>query len=439
MWKWLTGIGLVLLTGCAGGGYWLYSSGTYKQLEEKFNPASKALEVRLETPAKGELIRVVSAPGQVEARTKVQVSSQVSARIIKLPYKGGEHVKKGDLLVQLDDRDLKAALDAAAADKAAEMARLEGTRAQLSNLQVDLGRKRELFSTKDIPKSDLDTAETAVLQTQAAVAAAEHGIESAEARIVRARRDLENTTIIAEFDGTVTKVSAEAGELVMIGTLNNPSSVIMEVADLSNMIVRARVDESNIAPIELNQKSRVYINAFRNIDFDGQVQRIIPQMQLDRDGTKYFEVEVLINIPSGVALKTGMTANVDIQVQVLSDVIKVPSQAIVDRAIDELPKAVVDASPHLDRAKKLARVVYKLVDGKAVSAPVSVGASDLTTTVVLAGISTSDQLVVGPAKTLINLKDGTRLTKMPDTKPVDAASGKEKNKPDEPAGPDGHR
>ena len=195
--------------------------------------------------------------------------------------------------------------------------------------------------------------------------------------------------------------------------------------------------DQSAQPGDLRRNRRV--GNFSELQDHAPEQRIIPQMQLDRDGTKYFEVEVLINIPSGVALKTGMTANVDIQVQVLSDVIKVPSQAIVDRAIDELPKAVVDASPHLDRAKKLARVVYKLVDGKAVSAPVSVGASDLTTTVVLAGISTSDQLVVGPAKTLINLKDGTRLTKMPDTKPVDAASGKEKNKPDEPAGPDGHR
>ncbi len=431
MWKWLIAIALVLLAGCAGGGYWVYSSGTYKQLEEKFNPASKPNEVRLEKPVKGDLVRVVSAPGQVEARTKVQVSSQVSARIVELPYKGGEKVKKGDLLVRMDDRDLKAALDAANADMMAEKSRLEGTRAQLANLQVELGRKKELYSTKDIAKSELDQVETQVAQMLANVAASEHGIDSARARIVRAERDLENTTIRVGFDGTVTKVSAEVGELVMIGTLNNASSVIMEVADLSNMLVRAKVDESNIAPIEINQKARVYVNAFRNLDFEGVVQRVVPQMQIDRDGTKYFEVEVLLAVREGAALKTGMTANVDIQVQTITDAIKVPSQAIVDRAIDELPKAVVDGSSHLDRAKKFARVVYKVVDGKAVSVPVSVGASDLTTTIILAGLSADEEIVTGPAKALINLKDGQKLARMPDTKAAPEGDKKTKGGEDE--------
>lgn len=431
MWKWLIAIALVLLAGCAGGGYWVYSSGTYKRLEEKFNPASKPNEVRLEKPVKGDLVRVVSAPGQVEARTKVQVSSQVSARIVELPYKGGEKVKKGDLLVRMDDRDLKAALDAANADMMAEKSRLEGTRAQLANLQVELGRKKELYSTKDIAKSELDQVETQVAQMLANVAASEHGIDSARARIVRAERDLENTTIRVGFDGTVTKVSAEVGELVMIGTLNNASSVIMEVADLSNMLVRAKVDESNIAPIEINQKARVYVNAFRNLDFEGVVQRVVPQMQIDRDGTKYFEVEVLLAVREGAALKTGMTANVDIQVQTITDAIKVPSQAIVDRAIDELPKAVVDGSSHLDRAKKFARVVYKVVDGKAVSVPVSVGASDLTTTIILAGLSADEEIVTGPAKALINLKDGQKLARMPDTKAAPEGDKKTKGGEDE--------
>ena len=431
MWKWFLAIGLILLASCAGGGYWVYSSGTYKKLEEKFNPGSKPNEVRLEKPAKGNLVRVVSAPGQVEARTKVQVSSQVSARIVELPYKGGEKVKKGDLLVRMDDRDLKAALDAANADMMAEKSRLEGTRAQLANLQVELGRKKELFSTKDIPKSELDQVQTQVAQMLANVAASEHGIDSARARIVRAERDLENTTIRVGFDGTVTKVSAEVGELVMIGTLNNASSVIMEVADLSNMLIRAKVDESNIAPIELDQKAQVFINAFRNLDFAGTVQRIVPQMQIDRDGTKYFEVEVLLAIREGASLKTGMTANVDIQVQTITDAIKVPSQAIVDRAIDELPKAVVDASPHLDRAKKFARVVYKVVDGKAVSVPVSVGASDLTTTIILAGLTADEEIVTGPAKALISLKDGQKLARMSDTKAAPDSGKKSKGGEDE--------
>jgi HlyD family secretion protein len=437
VWKWLLGIGILLLLSCAGGAFWAYNSGKIQEWREKFDPSAKVTEVRTEKVIKGDLVRTVSAPGQIEPDIKVQISSQVSARITELPFKGGELVKKGTLVVRMDDRDLKAALDQARADLTGEQARRDGAMATLANATIDLGRKRELFSTNDIAKMVLDQAEADYLRAAANVKSSEAGIEAAQARIRRAERDLENCTVYAPFDGTVTKVSAEVGELVLVGTMNNAASVIMEIADLSNMLMKARVDESNISPITLDQSSKIFINAFPNREFAGKVRRIIPQRQVERDGTAYFEVEIAVTIPDGVALKQGLTANADIAVQTLKDVIKVPSQAIVDRAIDELPKAVVDGSPHIDRGKKFARVVYMLEStGKVKSLPVAVGASDLTTTVILAGLKDDDQIITGPAKVLIAIKDGQTARIMSDKKPADGGkSDPQSLKPDEPAKP----
>ncbi|MFN9976648.1 MAG: efflux RND transporter periplasmic adaptor subunit, partial [Phycisphaerae bacterium] len=126
----------------------------------------------------------------------------------------------------------------------------------------------------------------------------------------------------------VTSAAAEEGELVVVGTLNNPGSVIMQVADLNSMIVKAKVDETNIAPVKIGQRAKVYINAFPNRTFGGVVQTIQPLRIVDRDNTAYFMTEIKLEIPEDVVVYSGMTGNVDIEVETFSNVVKVPSQAV---------------------------------------------------------------------------------------------------------------
>lgn len=101
---------------------------------------------------------------------------------------------------------------------------------------------------------------------------------------------------------------------------------------------------------------------------------------------------------------SGMNATCEVEVQELTDVLVVPSQAVLDRRVDELPKALVEGSPQIDARKTFARVVFVLEDGKAVARPVRVGPSDLTDTVILSGLGESDVVITGPYKALINLK-----------------------------------
>lgn len=262
MWKWLVGIALFLLLSLAGGGYYLYSSGIAEELRQKFQPGAKPTTVRTMIVRRGDLVRTVSTPGQVEPKTKVEISAQVSARIIALPFREGQDVASGDVVVRLDGRDLAALLDSAKAMLRSEEARLEGARAAYTNAQTELGRRRELFSSKDISRADLDQAEVEFRRAESSLRVAEHAIDIARANILRAEKDLENTIIRAPFDGVITKLNAEVGETVVVGTLNNPGSVIMEIADLSVMLLKARVDEANIAPVRLGQRARVYVNAY---------------------------------------------------------------------------------------------------------------------------------------------------------------------------------
>lgn len=416
VWKWLLGVFVVCVAVCATGGYFAYSSPSVRKQFDQFIPRPKPTEVRLETVGPGDLSKSIAAPGQIEPKTSVKISAQVSARIVALPFRENDEVKKGDVIVRLDSRDLAAVLDATRAALKGEQARLEGAQAELMRAQSDRDRTKKLASTGDVAAAALEQAETAYLRAVSNLRSAEFSVEAARAQIVRAEKDLENTTMVSPIDGTITTLDAEVGELVVVGTLNNAGSVIMQIADLANMVLKARVDESNVLPVKDNQVCKVYINAYGEKPFKGHVERVELQRKVDRDNTGYFETWIPLELEHGQKLRSGLTANCEIEVESLRGVLVVPSQAVVDRKVDELPRAVTDGNAQITRGNTFARVVFRLEDvpgkttedgravKKVVAVPVQVGSSDLTRTVVLAGLKGGETVVTGPFKVLQGLK-----------------------------------
>jgi HlyD family secretion protein len=427
LWKWLLGLALTLLALLLGGGYWAYSSGALDEIRRVFDPSLAPTYVRLGVAEKGQLTRTVSAPGQIEPKTKVEISAQVSARIIELPFRENQDVREGDVVLRLDGRDLQAALVSAQANHKSQLAQLDRAKAEFARLSAELGRARELFASNDIPRAQLEQAEMEFARGEANLRSAQFAVAIAEANIQRAEKDLSNTIVTAPFDGVITRLNAEVGELVVVGTLNNPASVIMEIADLSVMILKARVDEANVARVREGQRARVFVNAFPDLPIEGRVDRVGLKREMDRDGTAYFETEILLDKPDHMLLRSGMTANADIEVETFESVVKVPSQAVQDRNIDDLPRDLIERAPFVDRNKRFVRVVFVFEDGKVVARPVDVGASDLTHTVIRAGLEENTPIVVGPFKVLTSLKHDQRAQdeagKPPEKKSERAAGG----------------
>lgn len=360
--------------------------------------------VRMEPVSLGDLQRTVSAPGSIEPKTLVKISSQVSAKVLALPFREGDLVQEGDVVVRLDPQNLTAALDSAKAGLKQQEASLLGSEASLINARLQFERLQSLNETGDATKAELDSAQAAYLNAQSSKAFIEASIEQANARIEQAEKDLENTNITSSITGLVISLSTEVGETVIVGTTNNPGSVIMEIADLSEMLLKAAVDEANIAPVEIGQDTTIYINAYTDRTYTGSVSNIARKRQVAGDGTGTFEVEIPINLAEGETLYTGLTASTDIAVEHFYDAMLVPSQAVLDRRIEDLPEDVVKGNEQIDSNKTFSSVVYKVVDGKAIATPVIVGASDLTSSVIVAGIEQGDQIIVGPYRELVNLR-----------------------------------
>ena len=402
--------------------------------------------VHVDNPQRGELIESVSAPGEIEPKTKVAISAKVSARIVELPFDEGDKVTKGDpcstppipasVLVRLDAKDLESQLRSAQASRAGQAAQLEvekariegqqasllGQEASLNMAKRDLERQKELLASKDISQTIYEQAELKVSELQSQYESSKHSLEAAklgldvlkhnleaaDARVAEAEEALTYTTITSPINGVVTRVNAEVGEVVVFGTMNNPGTVIIEVADLSKMLVVAQVDEADVAKVQIGQDAKVQVDAFPDCEFHGIINSVALSHTTSSSGTKYFRTEILLD-PVNEKLYSGLSAHVDIETVRHTDVLKVPSQAVMGRNFDDLPLYIRENNTIIDKDKTSAVVVYRYIDGKAVVTPVKMGQSDLTHTIIEAGLTEDDKIVVGPYKVLNNLKDGQKL------------------------------
>jgi len=397
-----------------------------------FGAGSEALPVRLATIANRELVETVSAPGELDPESKVDVSAEVSARILEIPFREGATVRKGEVIVKLDDRDLKASLDAQIARRdgerfrlRSEQERLASPMSQLANARATLERQEALFKTGDVSRADLDNATARVRDLEAQIASAREGLSviesslaAAEADIERARELLKKTTIAAPIDGQITELNAEPGELVVVGTMNNAGTKILTVADLGSVRLKAKVAESDVARVKAGQPATVRVNAYRNREFKGLVDRVGLARGTEQSfGASaggagsgqggWFKCEVKLDLKPGETLLSGLAANVDIVVDSTRGLL-VPSQSLLEKALDDLPKDLAE-SPLVDKVRKKAVVVIRMVDGKAVVTPIRLGASNLSDTMVLEGLAEGDVVVTGPYRVLERLRQGDRI------------------------------
>jgi HlyD family secretion protein len=426
-------------------------------LKKSFSQPPEQAKVRVEPAVRGSLVEMVSVPGEIQPRKKVSISPRVAARIAELYHNEGDEVKAAPagttqptremLLVRLDSKDLQATLRSAEERAAAQLAQIEvaklriaaqkaqlrASSAMLADAERDMKRKAHLASTSDVPGSEAETAKAKFDEMTAQHEAADHTLlseqqnlivlqhqqKASEAEIDKVREELSYTIITSSIDGVITRQRAEVGEQVVPGIQGSVGSTILEVADFSQMLMVARIDEANIAAVKPNQKATIRIQAYRNRTFEGVVESVAlakfePGMgggggnSRMMDATNFYEAKILLTRPPDIKrIPTGLNADADIETS-RHEGIKVPSQAVVGRAVDTLPP---EARALAEKDKALVTVVYKYVDGKAVPTPVKVGASDETHTLILEGLKEGEQIITGPYKALDTLTNGQAVTK----------------------------
>lgn len=394
--------------------------------------AEVPLTVTVAQPAKEEIVRLVQAPGDVEAVLEVEIRSEIVAKIEEMPVVEGDAVKKGDLLCRLDDKNLRADIESAQARIAQLKSAIVGGDAEVEKADRDFARQVSLFESKATSDSELRDYKTVRDKARANLQMRQHELAQAEAMHKRIQEDLQKTIIRSPLDGVISRLQAKQGEVVVMGTMNNPGTVIMSVSDMSKMQVRARVDEVDVPLVQANQPARVYLQSDQSKPVGAKVIRIAAKgtKAAGRDVVNFEAILEVLSTEDRV--KPGMTANVEIEVARSDDTITIPIEAIVHRMRKDLPESIVaefdrkqtgvDMSERVKQAQYI-KVVY-LKDGDAAKVRiVQPGISDARRVELHDGVTLTDTVITGPYRSLDQLKDGRTV----------ALADKEKKKPEEAA------
>ena len=237
---------------------------------------SEAVAVRVEEVGLRDLVARVTATGHVEPKTSIDISADVSGRIVELTVEEGDDVEEGQLLLVIDPARFEAAVDRAEAALSDAQAREAQARGNFLQAERDWDRIRQLKEAAEgmLTETEYEQARTQAEVQEALYESAKHGVNMARASVREARDNLSKTVIEAPMSGRVTRLNVERGETAVVGTMNNPGSLLLTIADLSVMEAVIEVDETDVPEINIGDSTVVTIDAFRGQEFYGRVTKI---------------------------------------------------------------------------------------------------------------------------------------------------------------------
>jgi HlyD family secretion protein len=406
-----------------------------------------------------DLTSVVSASGEIKPKTFVNIGANAYGKITHLYVKEGDHVKKGQLLAQLENvqssADVNASqasvqaaeTDAIAADAAFKTSQADLLRAQADyeRNKLDWDRAQSLFKDGLISKSDFDsrknawsTADSGLVQAQSHVAQAKAQKDSADRHVSQARANLtrvadvlQKTTYAAPYDGVVTNLPVREGESVVIGIQNALGSTLLTLADMSVITAEVKVDETDIVNVRLGQPAEVTIDAIPKKIFHGTVSEIgdnaivrstgvaTSQQTTASEEAKDFKVVVTVTDPPQ-DLRPGLSTTAKITTAARTNVLSLPIQALSVRSKAQLeqekstPGSVHAAAPAPKEAalkdkdsKEDIQGVFVIRNKKAEFVPVTTGIAGTSDIEVLTGLQEGDEIVTGSYKILRTIRSGS--------------------------------
>ena len=359
----------------------------------------RSIKVKVEKVKRQNITSIISASGEVKPRKNVNISALIPGRVVKIGVEEGQYVKKGDFLLKLDSAQYEANVEREKATIASLEADLIQAEARLKRDKQAYERAKSLYKEQLISEEELENVKAQYEISFANVQSIKHRIEQAKASLQSSLDNLKKTIYYSPIDGVITSLRIEEGEVVITGTMNNPGTILMTIADLSVMEVEVEVDETDVVNVELGQEAEVKVDAFPDLIIKGEVTEV-GSSALTKLGTasveeaKDFKVVITLIDPQK-NLKPGLSASADIIVARKEDVLAVPISALVLKEDKEKKKEIEG--------------VYIVKEGRAYFQPVEKGIMGEMMIEIKSGLKEGQEVVVGPYSALRQLKDGILL------------------------------
>jgi HlyD family secretion protein len=360
----------------------------------------KPMEVQTAKAGRDHIAQKVSATGKIQPKTKVEISADVSGKILQLGVVEGQWVEKGTFLVGLDRERYAAAVENAEASVHSAEANAALVQKNLVRLEREYHRSKQLLSDGLESTANYEAKESAYGVETARLKAAQDQVEQAAAMLKQARDDLSKTTIYAPMSGTISALNKEQGEIALGSQFQK--DVIMVLADLSAMEAQVNVDENDIVSVAIGQPAEIKVDAMPETTFHGSVSEISSSANAGTTGSaeQKTEFEIKITVEDAPpALRPGMTAEAEITTRTSDNALCVPLQSVAVRTIDQLvmkgeKREEAEKRFHPDR-DGFVEIAFRIDHGKAVASQVKTGIQSDESIEILDGLSEGDEVVSG--------------------------------------------
>lgn len=389
------------------------------------NKGKQGLKVYVEEAKRREIVQVVKATGSIDPKEKVNLSSHVVGKIEKLYVHEGDSIRAGQPFLDLEKDVYVSARDRFAAQLASARTATHKAEVNLADSRLRLERAKRLAGEGVVSQEQLEAAQLAESSAKLSLDEARDAVTQASASLDQARTDLAKTTIFAPITGRVVRLDAEQGEVVVFGTMNNPASIIGVIADLSEILAKVDVDETEVVNIHPGQTATLKVDAVSTREYHGHVVEVgsSGSSRPQQPDVTFFEVKIQLD-DADEALRPGMSVRASIRAEAHANALVVPIQSVVERPpLDAAGKPLEGAAGNEE-----IKVAFVVENGKARQRPVTLGLSDETHIEILKGLDTGAKMITGPYRILRDLKDGDTVQVSLTTEAEDRRKSREKER-----------
>ncbi|HEX6791398.1 MAG TPA: efflux RND transporter periplasmic adaptor subunit [Candidatus Krumholzibacteria bacterium] len=386
------------------------------------------IDVQVTPVAVRNVSKVITASGEIQPKRRVNVSAQAIGKVTRLAVKEGDHVRKGDFLLEIDAAPYESSVAQLQAAVRGAEATVEMENAALVKARDDYKRAEQLFAGGFMSDTELKSAKSSLDMSEARARSAGEQAQQMRASLQKARHELGQMRITAEMEGVITALNVEAGESAIMGTINNPGTVLLTIADLSEIEAEVKVDETEVVMVKPGQHAVVRVDAQPDTTYRGVVTEVGNSAIRSQAamGQQAVDFKVVVALQDQIPdVRPGLSASVDITVAEEKAVLAVPIQSLTVRDEARLKRereggkgkkkgaAVADTASvdttAADAKPKDIEGVFVVEKGVAHFRPVRVGIAGQSYFVVRSGLSKGERVVSGPFKVIADLRDGARV------------------------------
>lgn len=292
--------------------------GTLVFLYLKSQPEVTTYEIL--TPEVTNLEKTTVATGKVEPRDEVLIKPQISGIISEVYKEAGQMVKKGEVLAKVKVIPELGQLNSA--ESRVRLAEINAAQAE-----TDFARVKKLYVDKLISKEEYEKGEVAVKQAREENQTAKDALEIVKEGITKNSASFSSTLIRSTIDGLILDVPIKVGNSVIMSNTFNDGTTIATVANMNDLIFRGNIDETEVGRIHEGMPVKLTIGALQNFTFNAVLEYISPK-GVEENGANQFEIKAAIQVPDTVKIRSGYSANAEIVLERVNQVLAVPEGAI---------------------------------------------------------------------------------------------------------------